>query len=202
DGIIRDKENIGALRSQLVDCLNGNVVRIDPATGDGLPSNPYYDAANPRSARSRVWVLGLRNPFRMILKPESGSHDPAAGNPGSLYIGDVGWNEWECLKVVTGPRQNFGWPLYEGLDVSGNYNGAVLNRDAPNPLYPGGGCSQYFAFRDLLKEDSLDPAAQPPFVNPCNAAQRIPGSIPQFLHARPVLDWNHGTAETRTPIYG
>src|SRR6267143_482575 len=86
DGIIRAKENIGALRSQLVDCLNGKVVRIDPASGDGLPSNPYYDAANPRAARSRVWVLGLRNPFRMVLKPESGSYNPADGKPGILYI--------------------------------------------------------------------------------------------------------------------
>ena len=30
----------------------------------------------------------------------------------------------------------------------------------------------------------------------------IPSSIPQFLHTRPVLDWNHGSAITRTPIYG
>src|SRR4029079_10519351 len=26
--------------------------------------------------------------------------------------------------------------------------------------------------------------------------------IPQFLHTRPVLDWNHSNATTRTPIYG
>ena len=54
DGIIRPKENVGAFRAQLVDSLNGKVLRIDPATGNGLPSNPYYDAANPRAPRSRV----------------------------------------------------------------------------------------------------------------------------------------------------
>jgi glucose/arabinose dehydrogenase/subtilisin-like proprotein convertase family protein len=204
DGIIRAKENIGALRSQLVDCLNGKVVRIDPATGNGLPSNPYYDAANPRSARSRVWVLGLRNPCRMSLRPNTGSHFPDDGNPGVLYVGDVGWNAWESLKVVTGPGQNFGWPIFEGLDVLGGdgYDGNVANLDAPNPLYPAAGCSQYFTFANLLNEDTLAAAGQPPFNNPCNSSQRIPSSIPQFLHTRPVLDWNHSSATTRTPTYG
>ena len=77
DGIIRPKEDVGAYRSQLIDCLNGKILRIDPATGDGLPSNPFFDAAQPKSARSRVWALGLRNPFRITLRPESGSHEPA-----------------------------------------------------------------------------------------------------------------------------
>jgi glucose/arabinose dehydrogenase len=204
DGIIRAKENIGALRSQLLDSLSGKVVRIDPATGNGLPSNPYYDPANPRSARSRVWTLGLRNPYRMSLRPNTGSHFPPDGNPGVLYVGNLGWNTWESLDVITGPRQNFGWPLFEGLDVLGGdgYDGNVANQDAPNPLYPGAGCSQYFSFRQLLHEDTLDPAGQPPFANPCDASQRIPSSIPQFLHTRPVLDWNHASAITRTPTYG
>src|SRR2546430_7181925 len=79
DGIIRPKEDVGAFRAQLVDSVSGKVLRIDPATGNGLPSNPYYDAANPRSARSRVWALGLRNPFRMGLQPNTGSHFPPDG---------------------------------------------------------------------------------------------------------------------------
>ena len=74
------------------------------------------------------------------------------------------------------------------------YNVDIANQDAPNPLYPAAGCSQYFSFRQLLHEDTLDPTGQPPFANPCNASQRIPSSIPQFLHTRPVLDWNHGSA--------
>ena len=182
----------------------GKLLRIDPATGNGLPSNPYYDAANPRSARSRVWALGMRNPYRMSLRPNTGSHFPPDGNPGVLYIGNLGWNTWEWLNVITGPRQNVGWPLFEGLDVLGGdgYDGNVANQDAPNPLYPGAGCSQYFSFRQLLHEDTLNPAGQPPFANPCDASQRIPSSIPQFLHTRPVLDWNHASAITRTPTYG
>ncbi len=202
-GIIRPKEDIGSFRSQMVDSLGGKILRIDPATGDGVPSNPFYDPASPRSARSRVWSLGYRNPFRMSLRPETGSHNAGDGNPGVLYVGNVGHEIWESLDVVTGPGQNFGWPIYEGLGVMAVFEGVdAFNLDAPNPFYPTNGCAQYFKFRDLLKEDTLDPLGQPPFTNPCNAALRIPGSIPQSLRARPVLDWNHTSAITRTPTYG
>ena len=204
DGILRPKENVGAFRAQLVDSLSGKVLRLDPATGNGVPSNPYYDAGNPRSARSRVYALGLRNPFRMSLQPNTGSHFPPDGNPGTLYIGHVGYNTWEALDVVTGAKQNFGWPTYEGLSINpdSGYNVDIANQDALNPLFPAAGCNQYFSFRQLLHEDTLNPAGQPPFANPCNASQSIPTSIPQFLHTRPVLDWNHSSAITRTPIYG
>ena len=36
DGILRPKEDVGAFRAQLVDCLNGKILRIDPATGNGI----------------------------------------------------------------------------------------------------------------------------------------------------------------------
>ena len=201
DGILQPKEDVGAFRSQLVDSLGGKILRIDPATGNGVPSNPFYDSAHPRAAKSRVWALGFRNPFRMTLKPNSGSHNPGDGQPGILYVGDVGWNTWESVKVVTGPGQNFGWPVYEGLDLAPGYSVAIANLDAPNPLYPASGCSQYFSFTNLLKEDTLNASGQPPFNNPCNGSQKIPTSIPQFLHVRPVLDWNHGSAITRTPTF-
>ena len=201
DGILRPKEDVGAFRSQLIDSLSGKILRIDPATGNGVPSNPFYDAANPRAAKSRVWALGLRNPFRMTLRPESGSHSPEDGQPGVIYLGDVGWNTWESMKVVTGPGQNFGWPVYEGLVLTPGYSIAVANQDAPNPLYPASGCNEFFSFIDLLKEDTLNPAGQPPFPNPCDSSQRIPASIPQFLRTRPVLDWHHFTATTRFPTY-
>jgi len=200
EGIIQPKEDVGALRSQLVDCLSGKILRLDPATGNGLPSNPFYDPLAPRAPRSRVWALGLRNPFRMALRPGSGSHDPADGDPGSLYIGDVGWGTWEDLNVCTGPAKNFGWPLYEGMMAEPEYSVAeVFNLDAPNPVYGSNGCTQqYFSFRDLLRQDTLNPASWP---NPCDGAVQIPGSLPRFLHTRPVADWHHGTAQARTGGY-
>jgi glucose/arabinose dehydrogenase/fibronectin type 3 domain-containing protein len=202
DGIIKQKENIGAYRAQLIDSHNGKVLRLDAATGNGVPSNPYFNPANPRSAQSRVYALGLRNPFRTVLRPGTGSHFEQEANPGALYIGDVGWTGWEEMNISSRPGEDFGWPIYEGIEVHSGYsNSSPFNQDALNPLYPASGCSQYFLFRDLLMQNTSVLLNQPPFANPCNASQRIPAAIPQFLHTPPVLDWRHGTTSARTWIY-
>src|SRR5690606_9404101 len=119
-------------------------------------SNPWYDPNAPRSTRSRVWGLGLRNPFRMTIRKGSGVTDPALGRPGVLYIGDVGWTQWEDLHVCYEGGMNFGWPLYEGMEAQQSYmNSQTQNQDAPNPLYDGLTCTQpYFRFMDLLKQDT------------------------------------------------
>ncbi|MDO7852484.1 InlB B-repeat-containing protein [Hymenobacter convexus] len=194
DGIITAKENVGSLRAQLVDCLNGKILRINPATGAGVPSNPFYDAANPSAARSRVWALGFRNPFRMTLKPGTGSTDPAAGNPGTIYLGDVGAATWEEVDVIDRPRVNCGWPLFEGLTPFTVFqNASVANLDAPNPLFGTGGCTQqYFTFQNLITQAT--PTGTATFPNPCNAAQTVPASVPTFVHTRPLIDWNHNTS--------
>ncbi len=36
-----------------------------------------------------------------------------AGSPGSLYIGDVGWQRYEELNVANKPGMNFGWPCFQ-----------------------------------------------------------------------------------------
>ena len=122
DGIITPAENIGAYRCQTLDNYSGKIVRLDPLTGEGLPSNPYFDPNNPKSPASRTWALGVRNPYRMTKVPESGSHVPSAGNPGVFIFGDVGWGNREELSIVTGPGLNFGWPKYEGMTHQPGYN--------------------------------------------------------------------------------
>ncbi len=201
DSIIKQKENVGAFRSQLVDCMAGKILRIDPATGDGIPSNPFYNAAEPRSAQSRVWCLGLRNPFRMTLRPGTGNSDINAGNPGVLYIGDVSWNAYEDLHIADTAGLNFGWPLFEGLTPNSSYQGVTAyNRDAPNPLYGTGGCTQQFLqFKHLCIQDTL--TATPSWPNPCNSGQQIPSTLFRFKHARPAIDWQHGSAHARTGIW-
>jgi glucose/arabinose dehydrogenase len=124
-------EDLGAFRSQSLASLSGKVLRLDPATGLGVPSNPFWDG-NPASSRSRVWAYGLRNPFRIAVRPGTGSSDPAAGDPGTLYLGDVGWMTWEEVDVAPTGGLNFGWPCFEGPFAQPDYQAA-----AP----PGAGCS-------------------------------------------------------------
>ena len=197
DSLMRPAENVGAMRSQMLTSFNGKVIRIDPQTGNGIPSNPFYDASAPRSAMSRVWAMGLRNPYRMILRPGTGSIDPAAADPGTLYIGDVGWNAWEDLNVCYEGGMNFGWPLFEGMEAHPTYSAATCyNQDEPNPLFDGVNCTQqYFQFKDLLKQDTPNHLNQHP--NPCNPSVQIPNGIHKFFHSRPAIDWSHGAAQSR-----
>ncbi len=193
DGILTPELNVGAFRCQVLNSLNGKILRIDPETGEGIPSNPYYDPTRPNAAISKVWALGLRNPFRMTLKPGSGSHNPSDGKPGILYVGDVGYTSWEEINVVDKPGMNFGWPIYEGLQQSPTYGPVnTANLFAPNPLYGVNGCNQqYFFFQNLLKQATPDGTAL--FTNPCSTVS-IPNTIPTFVHSRPVIDWSHNAS--------
>jgi hypothetical protein len=53
-------EDIGAFRAQYIGSLCGKLLRINPATGQGYTSNPFYDG-NLASVQSRVFAYGLRN---------------------------------------------------------------------------------------------------------------------------------------------
>ena len=136
-------QDIGAYRAQDIDGLNGKVLRLNPVTGQGYASNPYFDG-DLGSPRSKVWCYGLRNPFRFSVRPGTGSTDPADGRPGSLYIGDVGWNTWEELNVARAGGLNFGWPCYEGASLNEPYayetfpahNGCDTFGTPSNPQHP------------------------------------------------------------------
>jgi glucose/arabinose dehydrogenase len=104
DGASYNQVDVRADRVQDINSLSGKVLRIDPITGKGLPSNPFYGLTNDADANSaKVYQLGLRNPFRISVDSTTGQ----------LYIGDVGWTSWEEVNSA-GPGANFGWPFYEG----------------------------------------------------------------------------------------
>lgn len=90
-----------SLRAIDVNSLAGKVLRIDPDTGLGLPSNPYWTGDGDDNA-SRVLHLGNRNPYRFSFGPG-----------GELWIGDVGSGEFEEVNQAA-PGADFGWPCYEG----------------------------------------------------------------------------------------
>ncbi len=102
------------LRSQDLNAAAGKVFRINPGNGLGYASNPFF-TGNADDMASRVWVLGVRNGFRIEVQPETGSSNPADGNPGTLVIADVGRHEFEELNIVTG-GENLGWPYFEGTE--------------------------------------------------------------------------------------
>ncbi len=114
----------GALRSQDVRTtgdpagLNGAILRVDPATGAGLPDNPMASSTDANARR--IVGYGLRNPFRITTRP--GTNE--------VWIGDVGWNEWEeidrLVSPTAAPVDNFGWPCYEGDGRQNGYDAANL----------------------------------------------------------------------------
>jgi glucose/arabinose dehydrogenase len=110
DGTSYNFADARAVRVQDINNLSGKLLRIDPATGAGAPDNPFYDANDPNSNRSKVFYSGLRNAYRFTF-------DPVTKLP---VIGDVGWGSWE--EINTGPAgSNFGWPYIEGPNRTGGY---------------------------------------------------------------------------------
>ena len=114
----------GALRSQDLrtpadpTSLDGALLRVDPATGAGLPDNP--NAASTDPDLRRIVAYGMRNPFRFGVRPGSGE----------VWIGDVGWGTWEEIERLQAPTAavtNFGWPCYEGSGRQSGYDSANLS---------------------------------------------------------------------------
>ena len=189
DGILTKEENVGSFRSQLLQSLNGKVLRIDPETGEGIPSNPFFEADKPHSPASKVWALGMRNPFRMALKPGSGGHDPSLAQPGHLFVGDVGWYNWEELNVISEGGTNLGWPLFEGMDPMWSY----FDRRTPNlylPIPEPNSCEQrHFTFHDLIVQSHTgDPLK---YSSPCEVSRRSVEGIPHFVHQPPLIKWSN-----------
>ena len=100
------EHSAAGLRAQDINSLSGKILRVNPLTGAGYSNNPFYDG-NVNSNRSRVFALGLRNPFRFTFHPTTGE----------LLIGDVGNSAWE--EVNRGRAgNNFGWPCFEGAGLA------------------------------------------------------------------------------------
>jgi glucose/arabinose dehydrogenase/PKD repeat protein len=138
----------GALRAQSVRrtdgpaTLNGAIIRIDPATGQGLPDNPFASSSDANARR--IVAYGLRNPFRFTQRP--GTNE--------LWIGDVGWNTWEEIDRLSSPTgnatRNFGWPCYEGDSPQSGYQSAGLNLCSSLYAAPGSVAAPYYTYNHKL----------------------------------------------------
>ena len=140
----------GALRSQSLQrppgeprLLSGAILRVDPGTGDGLPSNPLATSTDANARR--VVAYGLRNPFRFARRPGTSE----------LWIGDVGWNKVEEInrrvQPTATPVRNFGWPCYEGHAPQPTYQ--ALGLDICEGLYGQSGAvaPPFFSYRHSAK---------------------------------------------------
>jgi glucose/arabinose dehydrogenase len=99
-----------ALRAQSIDEYPGKILHVNK-DGSAVASNPFYDASNPGSIRSKVYAYGFRNPFRLTV-------DPANSR---VYVGDVGWNTVEEIDTVVAGK-NYGWPCFEGAGHTAGYD--------------------------------------------------------------------------------
>ena len=101
------------LAAQNPDSKQGKVFRINPEYPfHGVPENPYYQASNPGSVRSKVWALGIRNSWKISV-------DRATGD---VYMGEVTDAGPEEINVIRGDGStllNFGWPYFEGDNRTG-----------------------------------------------------------------------------------
>ena len=187
DGIISEKENIGAYKSQLVDNLNGKILRIDPVSGEGMPGNPFYDPENPNSAKSKVYTLGIRNAFRFIKIPNTGLHDPNAGEPGILIVGEVGSSFWEEINIIRNGGENLGWPIFEGNYRNWQFqNFEVPNMDAPN-LIPDSCEQEFLYFNQLIFDEQINPFS---FEHPCDPMDTLSHSV-AFVHKRASISYGN-----------
>jgi glucose/arabinose dehydrogenase/PKD repeat protein len=106
------EQDVGSFRAQEPRSLAGKILRLDPATGRGLPDNPFY-TGDPNALESRLWARGLRNPYRFTLVPGTGPRE-------ALFVCDVGHSTWEELNLARG-GENFGWPCHEGAPEMSEY---------------------------------------------------------------------------------
>jgi hypothetical protein len=110
----------------------GSIIRIDPDSGDGPPGNPFVG----KPGDDRIWVYGLRNPWRFAF-------DDATGD---MLIGDVGQSAWEEVDHVEAGASgiNFGWDVREGnhcYEPPTNCGSAGLTGPIHEFSHAGGNCS-------------------------------------------------------------
>ena len=106
------------------------------------PAIPFILLPSPvlQSQEYGLWVSAIH--FAYYVKPGTGSTDPAVGDIGEVYLGDVGFASWEEMNICKAPGTNFGWPIYEGNEYTIPLDGGsgttyndlnVFNLDEPNP---------------------------------------------------------------------
>jgi glucose/arabinose dehydrogenase len=145
----------GALRSQDVRTggdptgYNGAILRVDPDTGEALPDNPNASSTDDKARR--IIGYGLRNPFRMTIRP--GTSEPWIGD-----VGNVTWEEVNRIPNIAGSVENFGWPCYEAAPRAPGFDS--LDIGMCESLYSSGAVrAPFYAYNHGAKVSSEDDCA-------------------------------------------
>jgi glucose/arabinose dehydrogenase len=122
---VGDGNDWPATNAQNPNTLNGKFIRIDIERPDLVrgkyysipPDNPFASSPAPE-----VWALGVRNPWRFDIDPQTQQ----------VWGADVGFLSWEEINHYQAGK-NYGWPLREGKGQC--LNGERTSACAPSPLY-------------------------------------------------------------------
>lgn len=113
----------------------GKILRVDVDSGFpyAIPAdNPY--AGSGGFPREEIYALGVRNPYRGDIDPETGRE----------YIGDVGYTKREEVSKVENGA-NLGWNVKEGINCLSNQYGQCSDPTLVDPLidyaHSGGNCA-------------------------------------------------------------
>ncbi len=115
---------------QDVSDLLSSILRVDvdhPGNGKNYgipPGNPFVKTAN---ARPEVWAYGMRNPWKMNFDYRDGA----------LWVGDVGWENWEMVFRIDHGGFNGGWSAMEGpMPVNTSWPRGPTPIEPPISYYP------------------------------------------------------------------
>jgi uncharacterized repeat protein (TIGR03806 family) len=110
-------------RAQDLADLRGKILRInvDAASPYSIPANNPF-VTDP-VARDEIYALGLRNPYRGDVDPDTGK----------IYVADVGFKSWEEVSQVQSGA-NLGWNIKEGTGCHSTAYGSCDDPDLVDPL--------------------------------------------------------------------
>ncbi len=128
--------------------FHGSVLRLD-VSGAAVNAPSDNPLIGGDEADDFIIAIGLRNPFRFTIRP----------NTNEIWLADVGGGEWEEINRLADPLgavENFGWPCYEGS--TRGFVGNVLCNVVHNQSFNG-----------------LNMVLAPPYFSYRHSAEVVPG---------------------------